>query len=304
MSLVRTMRILASQRPSLPPRAVADPSRVRRVRHDRVPVTWIDPGLASTATIVHLHGGAYVQGESRQTWEWLEEVARRSGAAAAMIHYRLAPRHPYPAAVDDVLAALADMQREAVLRPGRWVLSGDGAGGGLALAVAQSLAGSGADAPAAVLLESPWSDLSREDHGQESLRVAARLYAGAVPRTQPRLSPVHGDLAGLPPVHLVTGAEDPLVGTAGAWPPRSSTPAPSTTSSSSPTAAIRSPSPGRGRRRSRRGASRSAPCARRSASTSPPRTDDVPEDLTLFVFSGGGASLWPWTQGTGLWAGT
>ena len=211
MSLVRTLRILASQRPSLPPRAVADPSRVRRVRHDRVPVTWIDPGLASTATIVHLHGGAYVQGESRQTWEWLEEVARRSGAAAAMIHYRLAPRHPYPAAVDDVLAALTDMQREAVLRPGRWVLSGDGAGGGLALAVAQSLAGSGADAPAAVLLESPWSDLSREDHGQESLRVAARLYAGAVPRTQPRLSPVHGDLAGLPPVHLVTGAEDPLV---------------------------------------------------------------------------------------------
>ena len=77
MSLVRTLRILASQRPSLPPRSVADPSRVRRVRHDHVPVTWIDPELASTATIVHLHGGAYVQGESRQTWEWLEEVARR-----------------------------------------------------------------------------------------------------------------------------------------------------------------------------------------------------------------------------------
>ena len=210
MSLVRTLRILASQRPSLP-RAPSPilPGAARAPRPG--PRDLIDPGLASTATIVHLHGGAYVQGESRQTWEWLEEVARRSGAAAAMIHYRLAPRHPYPAAVDDVLAALADMQREAVLRPGRWVLSGDGAGGGLALAVAQSLAGSGADAPAAVLLESPWSDLSREDHGQESLRVAARLYAGAVPRTQPRLSPVHGDLAGLPPVHLVTGAADPLV---------------------------------------------------------------------------------------------
>ena len=117
MSLVRTLRILASQRPSLPPRSVADPSRVRRVRYDHVPVTWIDPELASTATIVHLHGGAYVQGESRQTWEWLEEVARRAGTAGAMIHYRLAPRHRYPAAVDDVLQALADMQRETVLRP-------------------------------------------------------------------------------------------------------------------------------------------------------------------------------------------
>ncbi len=211
MSLVRTLRILASQRPSLPPRTVADPSRVRRVRHDQVPVTWIDPDLASGATIVHLHGGAYVEGESRQTWEWLEEVARRSGAAAAMVHYRLAPRHRYPAAVDDVLRALADMQRSAALRPGRWVLSGDSAGAGLALVVAQTLAATAGAAPAALLLESPWSDLSREDHGEESLRIAARLYAGAVPRTEPRLSPVHGDLSGLPPVHLVAGARDPLV---------------------------------------------------------------------------------------------
>lgn len=211
MSLVRTLRILASQRPSLPPRSVADPSRVRRVRYDHVPVTWIDPELASTATIVHLHGGAYVQGESRQTWEWLEEVARRAGTAGAMIHYRLAPRHRYPAAVDDVLRALADMQRETVLRPRRWVLSGDSAGAGLALAVAQTLAATGVDAPAALLLESPWSDLSREDHGEESLKVAARLYAGAVPRTEPRLSPALGDLTGLPPVHVVGGDRDPLV---------------------------------------------------------------------------------------------
>ena len=211
MSLVRTLRILASQRPSLPPRSVARSVRVARVRHDQVPVTWIDKDLASSGTIVHLHGGAYVEGESRRTWEWLEEVARRSGTAAAMVHYRLAPRHPYPAAVDDVLAALADMQREAVLRPGRWVLSGDDAGAGLALAVAQTLAASATSTPAALLLESPWSDLSREDHGQEVRRVAARLYAGSVPRTEPRLSPVNGDLAALPPVHLVAGGEDPLV---------------------------------------------------------------------------------------------
>jgi acetyl esterase/lipase len=186
MSLVRTLRILASQRPTLPPRSVARPDRVTRVRHDQVPVTWIDRDLASTGTIVHLHGGAYVEGESRETWEWLEEVARRSGTAAAMVHYRLAPRHPYPAAIDDVLAALA-------------------------LAVARTLAASATSTPAALLLESPWSDLTREDHGQAERRVAARLYAGAVPRTEPRLSPVNGDLAGLPPVHLVAGGEDPLV---------------------------------------------------------------------------------------------
>lgn len=211
MSLVRSLRILASQRPSTPPRAVADPARVTRVRHAHVPVTWIDQELAGSGAIVHLHGGAYVQGETPQTWDWLEEVSRRSRVAGAMIHYRLAPRHRYPAAVEDVLHAVDDMLATDVLRPGAWVLSGDSAGGGLALAVAQTLAHTGSGAPAALLLETPWSDLSRDDHGEEQLRIAARVYAGGVPRTEPRLSPVHGDLHGLPPVHLVLGGKDSLV---------------------------------------------------------------------------------------------
>lgn len=211
MSLVRTLRILASQRPSLPPRALAAPDRVERRRHGHVPVTWIDPALASTATVVHLHGGAYVAGEDRASWDLLEETARRSGAAGAMIHYRLAPRHPFPAAVQDVLHALEDLSARAVLRPGRWVLSGDEAGAGLALAVAQVLSSSDTDAPAALLLASPWVDLEREDPADELRTTAARLYAGSVPRTDPRLSPVLGELSALAPVHLVTGAEGALV---------------------------------------------------------------------------------------------
>ena len=206
-----TNHALREARRSLPPGAVQKRHAVDVEMIGRTRCVWLDGHHRDRGLIVHLHGGAYVQGESRQTWEWLEEVARRAGTAAAMIHYRLAPRHRYPAAVDDVLRALADMQRETVLRPRRWVLSGDSAGAGLALAVAQTLAATGVDAPAALLLESPWSDLSREDHGEESLKVAARLYAGAVPRTEPRLSPALGDLTGLPPVHLVGGDRDPLV---------------------------------------------------------------------------------------------
>ncbi|ASK66040.1 esterase [Brachybacterium avium] len=210
MSLVRTLRILASQRPSLPPHACAAPERVQRRRHGHVPVTWIDPDLASTATIVHLHGGAYVAGESSQTWNFLEEVARRSGAAGAMIHYRLAPRYGFPTALKDVLHALEDLSVQAMLRPGRWVLSGDEAGAGLALAVAQVLAESEVGSPAALLLSSPWADLTREEHPDELRGTAARLYAGAVPRTDPRLSPLYGQLSDLPPVHLVTGAKGVL----------------------------------------------------------------------------------------------
>ena len=206
-----THQALREARSPQPPSHVLKSHAIEQEMIGRTRTVWLDRHHRGNGLIIHLHGGAYVQGESRQTWEWLEEVARRAGTAAAMIHYRLAPRHRYPAAVDDVLRALADMQRETVLRPGRWVLSGDSAGAGLALAVAQTLAATGVDAPAALLLESPWSDLSREDHGEESLKVAARLYAGAVPRTEPRLSPALGDLTGLPPVHLVGGDRDPLV---------------------------------------------------------------------------------------------
>lgn len=212
MSIVSTLRILASQRPSTPPRAVADPSRVTRGRPGHVPVTWIDQELAATATIVHLHGGAYVAGEQKAHWSWLEEVGRRAGAATAMVHYRLAPKHPFPTAVEDVLAALDGMGEASLLRPGRWVLSGDSAGGGLALAVAQSLAQGHADSPALLMLESPWTDLPARRDGEDELRrAAARLYAGGVPSQDPRLSPIHGDLSSLPPVHLVVGGEDELL---------------------------------------------------------------------------------------------
>lgn len=73
------------------------------------------------------------------------------------------------------------------------------------------LAESTHEAPAALLLESPWVDLSREEHGLEELSTAARLYAGGVPRTEPRLSPLLGGLSALPPVHLVTGSHDELI---------------------------------------------------------------------------------------------
>lgn len=212
MSIVRTLRILASQRPSLPARALAAPRRVARRRHGNVPVTWIDADLSSTATIVHLHGGSYVAGEKTAHWEWLEEVGRRSGAATAMVHYRLAPTYPYPAAIEDVLHAIDAMGEQALLRPGRWVLSGDGAGAGLALAVAQTLAAAGGDAPALLLLESPWADLTEYAATTGGLsHAAARLYAGAVPAENPRISPLRGDLGSLPPVHLVTGTEDEVV---------------------------------------------------------------------------------------------
>ena len=65
--------------------------------------------------------------------------------------------------------------------------------------------------PAALLLSSPWADLTREEYADDLRATAARLYAGAVPRAEPRISPLHGELSGLPPVHLVIGSDGELV---------------------------------------------------------------------------------------------
>lgn len=212
------------QAPTLPPKSVADRSRVLRTEEDGVPVTWIDRPRAGQGTIIALHGGAYIHGESPNTWRWLEEVARRSGVAAAMVHYRMPPTHPFPYAVDDALDAIRQILASAAVRDGRWVLAGESAGAGLVLSVLAAMHARHEEMPSGVVLTSPWVDLTlkdpmlaaqaQKDPAQlpELLERAARMYAGQFRRDDPRLSPLLGDLHGLPPVHLVTGDQDLLLG--------------------------------------------------------------------------------------------
>lgn len=211
MTVVRALNTLWSQRPSLPARSLIERSRVERRRHHGTPTTWIDAADAATATIVHLHGGAYLHGERPAHWDWLEEVTRRADTAGAMIHYRMPPRFPFPAAYDDAMNAVRALVDEAVVRTGRWVLSGDSAGAGLALAVAQTLRDEAIPQPALLLLTSPWVDLTGQQHGDPELLRATRLYTGSVPPEDPRISPLHGDLENLPPVHLVAGGGDAML---------------------------------------------------------------------------------------------
>ncbi|EWS81617.1 alpha/beta hydrolase [Brachybacterium phenoliresistens] len=227
------LALRASQRPTLPGRDVVDRALVtREVTRigDRtvpgVPVTWIDRDRARQAAVIHLHGGAHTIGETPAHWRWLEELRRRAGTAAAMVHYRMPPGHPFPRALEDAAGVVAELVREAELTPGRWILSGDSSGGGLALAVAQRLRDEGHGAPAALLLTSPWTDLTLSDPvialqagrdevlTPQALERAGRLYAGQYVRTDPRLSPRFGGFHGLPPVHLVAGGDDILLGDA------------------------------------------------------------------------------------------
>ncbi|WP_010533446.1 alpha/beta hydrolase fold domain-containing protein [Brachybacterium squillarum] len=211
IGILGALGVLASQTPTRPSRAVARPSRVRRVRHAHIPVTWIDQDKARTATVVHLHGGSYLRGEQPRHWTWLEELGRRADVATAMVHYRMPPRHPFPQGLDDVLAVLDAMERENLLPPGRWVLSGDEAGAALALGAAQTLADRGDLPPALLLLAEPWGDLRRADSLDSERRQAARMYVDGLPQEDPRLSPALAPPTALPPVHLSVGGRSPLL---------------------------------------------------------------------------------------------
>lgn len=222
-----------SQRPTLPPRATVTRDLVSRERIGAVdeadpgiPVTWIDPSRAGTGAVIHLHGGSFSFGETPAHWRWLEELRRRAGVAGAMVHYRMPPTAPFPAALDETVAVIRDLVDRAVLRDGRWVLSGDGAGGGLALAALQRLRDEHGPLPAGMLLTSPWTDLTLTDPhlrlaaerdevlSREALQRAAERYAGVRSVSDVRVSPRTGDLHDLPPALVVTGTDDLLAGDA------------------------------------------------------------------------------------------
>ncbi|SFU03321.1 Acetyl esterase/lipase [Geodermatophilus amargosae] len=188
-----------------------------------VPVSWLDPALADRGVLVYVHGGSYVTGPVARQWRWLSELSAELSMAAVMVDYRLAPEHPHPAALDDVVTALRALVSARVLRPGRWALAGDSAGGALALAATQTLVADGSPLPAALVLMAPWVDLALANPqipgtepddpvlSRRFLQPSAAAYAGRTPLADHRLSPLRSDLAGLPPVHITAGTRDILV---------------------------------------------------------------------------------------------
>jgi cation diffusion facilitator CzcD-associated flavoprotein CzcO/acetyl esterase/lipase len=182
--------------------------------------TWRDASGAAPVrpgAILWLHGGAYTIGSPRTHAALASSLARQSGLPVHVPDYRLAPEHPFPAALDDALAAYAALAAE-----GPVLLGGDSAGGGLALAVALQARAAGLPAPAALLLHSPWGDLRpgvlpAPVPGEAMLDAAwleacARAYAGDA-AADPRVSPLladGADLAGLPPVLVHAGADELL----------------------------------------------------------------------------------------------
>lgn len=187
-----------------------------------VPAEWISAPSADTERVVlYLHGGGYYSGSIVTHRALAAGIARAAGVRALALDYRLAPEHPFPAAIDDALAAY------------RWLLAqgtpadhiaivGDSAGGGLTLALLVALRDAGLPRPVAAVVLSPWVDLEGTGESmsqraaldpvvtKESMLWASAMYLnGADPRS-PLAAPLYADLSGLPPIYIQVGTAEVL----------------------------------------------------------------------------------------------
>jgi cation diffusion facilitator CzcD-associated flavoprotein CzcO/acetyl esterase/lipase len=210
---------------SIAARAIRRPSGIRSSteRLAGVPALRVEPeGADSSRAVLYLHGGAYIIGSARTHGGLAAAVSKAVGAPVHLLEYRLAPEHPYPAAVDDSLAAYRELLRSG-LDPDRIVIGGDSAGAGLAVALALRLRETGEPLPAGLVLFGAWLDVTcsgasvaanaRRDAGlRASWAVAGgdAYRAGRDPNL-PEISPLEADLGGLPPIHLQIGTDDVLL---------------------------------------------------------------------------------------------
>jgi epsilon-lactone hydrolase len=171
--------------------------------------------------VLFLHGGGYVTGSPALYRHFTWRIARAARARVLAIDYRLAPEHPFPAALDDALAACRWLLG-GIAGPQRTAVMGDSAGGGLALALLLKLRDGGFELPAAAVALSPWTDLAltgaslllnaKSDpmvKAQDARPFAECYLTGADPRN-PYASPLYGNPAGLPPTLIHVGSDEIL----------------------------------------------------------------------------------------------
>jgi monoterpene epsilon-lactone hydrolase len=184
---------------------------------------WLRPPHARTdAAVLYLHGGGYVIGSPRSHRHLVAAIAGAAGTAALLVDYRLAPEHPFPAALEDALAAYQWLLGRG-LAAGRVVVAGDSAGGGLTVATLLAIRDRGLPRPAAGVCISPWVDLTCSGATyatkaavdpivtRQSVTMMAQAYAGAGDPKAPLLSPLYADLRGLPPLLVQVGSDEVLL---------------------------------------------------------------------------------------------
>lgn len=200
----------------LPPGVEVSPVKI-----DELYAEWIVPGKAAKDKIIlYFHGGGYVSGTCNSHRAITAKFVQGSQIGALLFEYRLAPEHPYPAAVEDALAVYRWLLDQGIA-PADIIFVGDSAGGGLCLAVLLALRDQGTSLPAAAVAYSPVTDFTCTGNSYrtkakvclspEGMAPAlARHYAGAEELDLPYISPLYGDLQGLPPLLIYAGEDETL----------------------------------------------------------------------------------------------
>jgi epsilon-lactone hydrolase len=196
---------------------------VEQTKINGVAAEWI---VASKATkdrvIIYLHGGCYVFGSCNTHRALAARISAVADAAVLLLDYRLAPEHPFPAAIEDACAAYRWLLNNG-FTPDQIAISGDSAGGGLTMATLISLRDAGDKLPAAAALISAWTDLTNSGESittltetdpwmvPSDLTETAPIYLAGAEAKTPLASPLFADLRGLPPLLIQVGSDEILL---------------------------------------------------------------------------------------------
>ena len=188
-----------------------------------VSAEWVStPGVSEDRVVMYLHGGGYMIGSMRTHRSPLAYLSRVSDSRVLGLNYRLAPEHPFPAAVEDSVAGYRWLLSQGV-SPQRIVIGGDSCGGGLTIATLVALKYFGDPLPAGGISHSGWTDLAHTGESfvtkaeadplldKDMLEGMAAAYLGDRPRTTPLASPYYADLSGLPPLLVQVGTAEVLL---------------------------------------------------------------------------------------------
>jgi monoterpene epsilon-lactone hydrolase len=197
--------------------------KVESVAAPERPGLWLTPpGARGDSVVLYLHGGGYVIGSPLSHRHLAAAVARAAGMPALLLDYRLAPEHPFPAALEDTVAAYEWLLSRGIA-PERVVIAGDSAGGGLTVAALLALRDRDLPMPAGGVCISPWVDLTCSGASYTTKAAAdpivtrasvaglAKMYVGDGDPTRPLVSPLYADLRRLPPLLVQVGSDEVLL---------------------------------------------------------------------------------------------
>jgi epsilon-lactone hydrolase len=201
--------------------------KVESVDAGGVRAEWVVPPNANpNRVLMYMHGGGYIMCSAEFHRGLVARIARAAGVRALNVDYRLAPEHPFPAAVDDATDAyrwLISDDNDNGVKPDQIVMAGDSAGGGLTLATLVKLRDAGIPLPSAAVCISPWVDLAMTGRTMSTkskadpyvrkdlLQFMARNYLGDTDPRTPLASPLYADLRGLPPLLIHVGSVETLL---------------------------------------------------------------------------------------------